>query len=105
MGSTLGVAVLAAILQGIDGALSAVLGGLVNVAAACAYVVLARAGATDSPGAAVRTMLRAEGGKILVIVVLLWMVLTMYRDVSALPLFAAFVITVLVSQTAILARD
>ena len=105
MGSTLGVAIVAAILQGIDGALSAVLGGLVNVAAALAYVVLARAGATDSPGAAVRTMLRAEAGKILVIVVLLWMVLTMYRDVSALPLFAAFVITVIVSQTAILARD
>ena len=105
MGATLGVAVLAAMLQGMDGALSAALGGLVNVAAAGAYVMLARAGATDSPGAAVRTMLRAEAGKIVVIVVLLWMVLTMYRDVVALPLFAAFVLTVVVSQTAILARD
>jgi ATP synthase protein I len=92
-------------LQGMDGAFSAALGGLVNVAAALAYVLVARAGQTDSPAAAVRTMLRAEAGKIVVIVILLWMVLTMYRDVSALPLFAAFVITVIVSQTAILARD
>jgi ATP synthase protein I len=105
VGATLGVAFLAAALQGVDGALSAVLGGLVNVAAAGAYVVLAHAGATDSPGAAVRTMLRAEAGKIVVIVVLLWMVLTMYRDVATLPLFAAFVLTVIVSQTAILTRD
>ena len=81
------------------------LGGLINAAAAGTYVLLARAGPTDSPGIAVRTMLRAEAGKIAVIVVLLWLALTAYRDIVTLAFFSAFVVTVIVSQTAILAPE
>lgn len=98
------VAFIALSFAGWRGGVSALLGGLVNVVAAAAYVVFARAGSTDSPGAAVRTMLRAEAGKVMVIVVLLWLGLTAYRDIETLAFFSAFVVTVIASQTAILGR-
>jgi hypothetical protein len=53
----------------------------------------------------VRTALRAEAAKIAVIVLQLWLILTTYRDVVHVAFFSAFVITVLVSQAAILVRD
>ena len=50
-------------------------------------------------------MIRAEAAKITLIVVQLWLVLTTYRDIVAAALIAAFVVTVLVSTTAIVMRD
>jgi ATP synthase protein I len=50
-------------------------------------------------------MLRAEGAKILVIILQLWLVLTTYKDVVLAALFAAFAITVLLFSTALLARE
>ena len=50
-------------------------------------------------------MLRAEAGKITMIVVQLWLILTTYRDVVHVAFFSAFVVTVLVSQAAILVQD
>jgi ATP synthase protein I len=50
-------------------------------------------------------MFRAEGAKILVIVALLWLVLSTYRD-AVLPAFlVAFVVTVLLSSVALFVRD
>src|SRR4051794_14354592 len=72
--ASLGVAAVAAPFAGLHGAISGVLGGLVNIVAAAAYVLLVHAGGMDDPGNAVRTMLRAEAGKIAVIVFLLWLV-------------------------------
>jgi hypothetical protein len=51
------------------------------------------------------TAFRAEAIKIVLIVVQLWLVLTMYADVIHAVFFAAFVVTVLVTQAAILIRD
>ena len=52
-----------------------------------------------------RTMLRAEAGKIIAIVLQLWLVLTTYGEVVHAAFFSAFVVTVLVSQAAILVQD
>ena len=105
MAASLGVGGIAAIWTGIDGAVSGLLGGGINALAGAAYVALARIGDTSTPGAAVGTMIRAEAGKIALIVLLLWLVLTMYRDIVHIAFFSAFVVTVLVSLTAILGRD
>ena len=63
-------------------ALSAVLGGVVNIAAVVVYAVVlgCRIPATSAGGTVV-AMFRAEASKILVIVVQLWLVLTTYKDV------------------------
>ena len=61
-----------------------------------------------NPGSAVGTVVtafRAEAIKIVLIVAQLWLVLTMYADVVHAVFFAAFVVTVLVTQAAVLIRD
>ena len=87
------------------GALSALLGGLVNVTAGIVYGVVVAIGRVGTPGDTVRTMIRAEAAKITLIVLQLGLVLTTYRDVVAAALIAAFVATVLVSTAAIVMRD
>jgi len=90
---------------GWHGALSAFLGGLVNVAAGVVFAMLVRVGRPETAVATLRTMLRAETAKVAVIVLQLWLVLTSYRDIVPGAFIAAFVCTVLVSQAAILIRD
>jgi len=48
---------------------------------------------------------RAEAAKILVIVLQLWLVLAMYKDIVLAAFFAAFVVTVLLFRMALIARD
>lgn len=90
---------------GLHGALSALLGGLVNLSAGVVYGVIVRLGRAATPTDTMRTMVRAEAAKITLIVLQLWLVLTTYRDVVAAALLAGFVVTVLVSTAAILMRD
>ena len=103
--ATLAVAVIATAWTGWQGALSAVLGGVVNIAAGVVFAFLIALNPTATATGTVRTMLRAEAGKITVIVLQLWLVLTMYKDVVHAAFFTAFVVTVLVSQAAILVKD
>ena len=104
--ATLAVAVIAGAWTGWQGALSAVLGGVVNIAAGVVFAVLDctepdrnrdRDRAYDAAG--------RGGERSPVIVLQLWLVLTMYKDVVHAAFFAAFVVTVLVSQAAILVKD
>jgi len=107
-GQVLVTAVVAAIagwLAGWHGVWSGVLGGFVNVSAGIVFAVLARLGRSRSAVGTVTAMIRAETGKIVVIVLLIWLILTTYRDVVHGAFFAAFVLTVLVTQAAILIRD
>jgi ATP synthase protein I len=103
--ATLAVAIVAGAWAGWHGALSAILGGVVNIAAGAVFAVLLALNPTVTATGTVRTMLRAEAGKIAVIVLQLWLVLTTYRDVVHAAFFSAFVVTVLVSQAAILVQD
>ena len=90
---------------GWHGALSGLLGGITNVAASAAYAVVVGLAIPASAGGTLVTAFRAEAIKIVLIVVQLWLVLTMYADVVHAVFFAAFVVTVLVTQAAILIRD
>ncbi len=90
---------------GWHGAVSGLLGGLVNVSAGIVFAMLVRLGRPATAVATMSTMIRAEAAKITVIVLLLWLVLTSYREVVHGAFLAGFIVTVLVSQAAILIRD
>ena len=90
---------------GWHGAISGMLGGIINLAAGAAYAFVVGLANPASAGGALVTAFRAEAIKIVLIVVQLWLVLTMYADVVHAVFFAAFVVTVLVTQAAILIRD
>jgi ATP synthase protein I len=99
------LAVVAAIPWGIDGAISAALGGLVNIVAGGAYGWRASHGAGSSAGEALRNLFRAWAVKVVLIVGLMWVVLTQYRDIVHAAFFLAFVITVGVFSAAIAVSD
>ena len=103
--ATVAIAAIAGWWAGLHGALSALLGGLVNVAAGVVYAVVVGLRRAPTAGDTVRTMIRAEAAKITLIVLQLWLVLTTYRDVVPAALLAAFVVTVVVWTAAIVIRD
>ena len=85
-------------------ALSAALGGIVNVAAVVVFAVVYTLSRPTSPGGTVAALFRAEALKILVIVGQLWLVLANYKEVVPVAFFATFVITVLLFRIALLDR-
>jgi ATP synthase protein I len=103
--ATIGLALVAGLWAGVHGALSALLGGLVNMSAVVVYAVVVLASRREDAGRTVAAMFRAEGSKILVILVQLWVVLATYKDVVVPAFFAAFVITVLLFRVALFVRD
>ena len=90
---------------GWHGALSGLLGGITNLAAGAVYALVVGLANPASAAGTVVTAFRAEAIKILLIVAQLWLVLTMYADVVHAVFFSAFVVTVLVTQAAILIRE
>ncbi|MDH4323507.1 MAG: ATP synthase subunit I, partial [Betaproteobacteria bacterium] len=71
------------IMAGADGALSALLGGGVSVIAGRASAAVAAMGKGQSAGEVLIGALLAEGVKIGLLVMLLWLVLATYRSVVA----------------------
>ena len=94
-----------AFLWGAHAALSAALGGAVNVAAGCGYAFMVARGKSSSVGEALRGIFRAEAVKIALILVLLPIVLTNYKDIVHVAFFTSFVVTVAVFAAAIAVRD
>lgn len=94
-----------AYLWGLDGALSAALGGAVNIVAGTAYALMAARSKAGSMGEALRGILRAEAVKIMLILIQLPLVLTLYKNIVHGAFFAVFVITVLVFAAAIAIRE
>jgi len=85
-------------------ALSAVLGGIVNIAAVVVFAVVFTLSRPASAGGTVAALFRAEAFKILVIVGQLWLVLANYKEVVPVAFLATFVITVLLFRVALLDR-
>ena len=107
--ATVVVAAISGVAVGWHGTLSALLGGLINVAAGFVYALLLGLGlgtvGIPSAGTSLLAMVRAEAGKILLIVGGLWLVLTLYTQVVPMAFFSAFVITVVVFSMAFFVRD
>ena len=93
------------LLWGLHGALSAALGGAVNVVAGSAFAFMASRSRAGTAGEALRTIFRAEAVKVILILVQLSVVLTNYKDIVHVAFFTAFVITVAVFAAAITVRD
>jgi ATP synthase protein I len=102
---TFGLALIAGFLWGVHGVASTLLGGLVNFTAGLAYGWMVSRGKGAAAADALRTMIRAEGVKILLIVVQLWLVLSLYKDLVVPGFLFAFVATVLTFAAAFAVRD
>ena len=102
---TVALTLVAGFLAGRDGAVSAVLGGAVNIVAGGVYGWRVSRREARTAGEALATMFRAEGIKIALILAGLLAVLTQYRDIVHAAFFATFVITVGVFAAAIAVRD
>jgi len=103
--ATAALTMVALLLWGRDGAVSAALGGAVNIVAGWVYGWRVSQGEARTAGEALRTMMRAEGLKVLLIIVQLLLVLTNYREIVHAAFFAAFVITVGIFAAAIAVKD
>ena len=95
----------AGLVAGVDGALSAALGGLVSVVAGTISGLVASKGRADSAGGVIVAALTAEGVKIGLIVILLWLVLMMYKSVVAVAFLGSFIITVVIFALAFFVRE
>ena len=96
---------IAGLWAGPHGALSAVLGGVINIAAVVVYAVVLAISKPASAGGTVAALFRAEASKIFVILVQLWLVLVTYPEVDFVVFFASFVITVLLFRMALFERN
>lgn len=105
VGVTAALTLVAALLWGREGAVSAALGGAVNIVAGAVYGWRVAQGEARSAGEVLRTLFRAEAIKVLLIIVGLWAVLANYGDVVHVAFFTTFVITVGVFAAAIAVRD
>jgi ATP synthase protein I len=102
---TAALTLLAGIVAGVDGALSAALGGAVSLCAGGVSAIVASLGDKQSAGGIVTGALRAEGIKIALIVGLLWLVLATYADVVAPAFFGSFIATILIFSMAFFVRE
>lgn len=103
--ATAALVLLAGLVAGVHGALSAALGGAVSVCAGWVSAVVAAKSDAQSAGGILVGALRAEGVKIGLIVVLLWLVLATYSDVVALAFFGSFFATILIFAMAFFVRE
>lgn len=103
--ATVIVAAIGGCAGGWDGLLSGLFGGIINISAGIVFAVLAGLGNPRTAVTTISAMIRAEAAKITVIVLQLWIVLSMYKDVVHGAFFGAFIATLLVTQAAILFRD
>ena len=102
---TVVVALILAPLWGFHGALSAFLGGAVSIAAAAAFATIVSRYHGVTISGALKTALKAEAVKVMTMIALLWLVLTLYKDVVAVGLIGTFAVTVLVFGMALFVRD
>jgi ATP synthase protein I len=105
MYATLAAVLLAWVWQGHHGALSALLGGLINIASGGVFAWVAARGQSRTAGETLRTVVRAEVSKVALIVGLMWLVLTHYRQVVPGVFIGTVILTVVIFSMAILVRE
>lgn len=93
------------ILAGVDGALSAALGGAVSLGAGWVSALVASKGRAQSAGEVLVGALVAEGVKLGLILLLLWLVMATYQEVVAPAFFGSFIVTVLLFGMAFFVRE
>jgi ATP synthase protein I len=102
---TLVVAIIFVFLSDLQGAVSAVLGGMVSLISSAAFAIIISHHQGYTAGAAIRTAIRAEIVKVSLIVMLLWVVFKNFVDVNAFAFIGTFILTVLVHSMALFISD
>lgn len=102
---TAALALAGGVLAGAEGALSATLGGAISICAGGAAAVVASIGRARSAGEVLIGALVAEGVKIGLIVLLLWLVLATYEGIVVGAFFGSFLATVLIFGMAFFVRE
>ncbi|SDY55374.1 ATP synthase subunit I [Nitrosomonas sp. Nm33] len=90
---------------GLHAAISGFLGGMVSVISSIIYALIISRHKSYTAGGAIRTALRAEAVKIVVIITLLWTVFAVYEEVNASAFIGVFVITVIIFSMALFVPD
>jgi ATP synthase protein I len=102
---TLAMAVALGLLSGLHGAASALLGGAVSIVSVAAFAAIVSRYKGSTAGGVLITALKAEAVKIIVMVTLLWLVLTLYKNVVAVGFIGTFALTVLIFGLALFITD
>lgn len=102
---TMGMVMALGALWGFHGAASALLGGVVSIISAAAFSAIISRYQGATAGGVLVTALKAEAVKIIVMVILLWLVLTLYKDVVAAGFIGTFALTVLIFGMALFVTD
>ena len=103
--ATAALTLAAGIWAGAHGALSASLGGSISIFAGWASATVASLGKAESAGGILHSALRAEGVKIGLIVILLWLVLAMYGSVVVPAFLGTFAATAVIFSMAFFVRE
>jgi len=106
--ATIIIASIAAWIAGINGAISAVLGGLISIIAGLAFVLIAAKSTAKkgrSAGEILLAALKAEAAKLFLALLLLWLVLATYQEVVLVGLLGSFVVTIVIFSMALFAGD
>lgn len=102
---TAALTLLAGVLAGAHGALSAALGGAVSAGAGWVSATVAAKGKAESAGGVLVTAFKAEGIKIGLIAILLWLVLATYAEVVVLAFLGTFLATIVIFSMAFFVRE
>jgi F0F1-type ATP synthase assembly protein I len=92
---TAGFALIAAVVAGEHGFVSAILGGLTTVFASLLYVVVANFGLRRASGAGLWPLVRAELVKLVFIAVQLGVIMNFYNSLVIPAMFLTFLVTLL----------
>lgn len=103
--ATVALVLLSGWLEGLHGAVSAALGGAVGIAAGLGFAMVIQRSRDKSAGGTLVTALQAESVKIGLAVILLWTVLTTYKEVVAPACVGSFVCSILIFSMAFFVRD
>lgn len=103
--ATVALVLLSGWLEGLHGAVSAALGGAVGIAAGLGFAVVIQRNRDKSAGGTLVTALQAESVKIGLAVILLWTVLTTYKEVVVPACVGSFVCSILIFSMAFFVRD
>ena len=103
--ATLAMVLILGLIWGFHGAASALLGGFVSIVSAAAFAAVISRYRGSTAGAVLVTAIKAETVKIVLMISLLWLVMTLYKDVVAIGFIGTFVLTVLIFGMALFITD
>src|SRR5690348_24246 len=103
--ATLAMMLALGVTSGFHGAASGLLGGFVSIISTAAFAVIISRYRGSTAGGVLITAIKAETVKVIVMIMLLWLVMTLYKDVVAVGFIGTFVLTVIIFAMALFVTD